>query len=307
MSGKTTHHSYPLGIDVGGSGIKAAPVDLDKGVFASKRKRVDTPQPATPDSVIEVIATLVEHFADQVGDAPIGVTVPAVVTHGTVRSAANIDKAWIDFEGEKAMAKALGREVTLINDADAAGYGELHYGAAVNENGLVILTTLGTGIGAGLILNNALYRGRSDLAGEIGHVVIFPDGPLCVCGKRGCLEALASGTALGRRGREEFGDETLTAHDVCARARLDDPLASSIIADAALALGIGLANLLHTLNLERIVLGTLAVHAADLLLEPIRAATEVHCWPEIWQGVSIVPAALGDAAQDKAALAAALQ
>jgi len=167
MSGKTTHHSYPLGIDVGGSGIKAAPVDLDKGVFASKRKRVDTPQPATPDSVIEVIATLVEHFADQVGDAPIGVTVPAVVTHGTVRSAANIDKAWIDFEGEKAMAKALGREVTLINDADAAGYGELHYGAAVNENGLVILTTLGTGIGSAILYNNLLVPNS-----ELGHLEI---------------------------------------------------------------------------------------------------------------------------------------
>ncbi|MEO3938993.1 ROK family protein [Dermatophilaceae bacterium Soc4.6] len=167
MSSKTSKRGFPLGIDVGGSGIKAAPVDLEKGSFAAKRKRVDTPQPATPEAVIEVIAQLVEHFADQVGDAPIGVTVPAVVTHGTVRSAANIDQAWIDFEGEKAMSKALGREVTLVNDADAAGYGELHYGAAKNENGLVILTTLGTGIGSAILYNNLLVPNS-----ELGHLEI---------------------------------------------------------------------------------------------------------------------------------------
>jgi len=107
-------------------------------------------------------------------------------------------------------------------------------------------------------------------------------------------------------GCERYKEDALTAHDICARARSGDPIAQGIIADVALYMGIGLANLLHTLNLERIVLGTLAVHAADLLLEPIRAATQQHCWPRVWEGVSILPAALGDAAQDKAALAVAL-
>ena len=133
-----------------------------------------------------------------------------------------------------------------------------------------------------------------------------PTAPLCPCGKRGCLESLASGTSLARLGRERSGEDALTALDVCARARLGDPIAQSIIADVALYMGIGLANLLHTLNLERIVLGTLAVHAADLLLDPIRASAQAHCWPRVWEGVSILPAALGDAAQDKAALAVAL-
>ena len=166
--------------------------------------------------------------------------------------------------------------------------------------------TMGTGVGAGLILDGALYRGRRDLAGEIGHATIYPGGVPCLCGKRGCLEAMASGTSIGRMGRERFGEDGLTAHDVCARARLGNPVAQSVIDDAALAMGIGLANLLQTLNLERIILGTLAVHAADLLMEPIRAAAQAYCWPITWEGVSIVPAALGDAAQDKAALAVAL-
>ena len=98
----------------------------------------------------------------------------------------------------------------------------------------------------------------------------------------------------------------MTAQTVCARAREDDPIAQGIIADAAHWMGLGLANLLHALNLERIVLGTLAVHAGDLLLDPIRHATQRNCWPRVWEGVQILPAALGDAAQDKAALAAAL-
>ncbi len=166
--------------------------------------------------------------------------------------------------------------------------------------------TMGTGIGAGLILEGRLYRGRCDLAGEVGHAVVLPNGPLCPCGKRGCLEALASGTSIGRMGCERYEEDSLTAYEICARARQGDEIAQGIIADAALYMGIGLANLLHTLNLERIILGTLAVHAADLLLDPIRASAEAHCWPRIWEGVSIVPAALGDEAQDKASLAVAL-
>lgn len=160
-------HGHPLGIDVGGSGIKGAPVDLDQGAFAEKRLKIATPKPATPEAVIDVIRQIVEHFADEVGDAPIGVTVPAVVTHGTVRSAANIDKTWIDFDGERAMEKALGRDVTLVNDADAAGYAELHYGAASKEDGLVILTTLGTGIGSALLYRNMLVPNS-----ELGHLEI---------------------------------------------------------------------------------------------------------------------------------------
>lgn len=161
-------HHIALGIDVGGSGIKGAAVDLKKGAFTTKRKKILTPKPATPEAVIEVIAQLVEHFADDIDKtAPIGITVPAVVQHGLVRSAANIDPTWINFEGEKAMEKRLGRDVTLVNDADAAGYAELLYGAAKDEDGLVIVTTLGTGIGSALLYRNVLIPNT-----ELGHLEI---------------------------------------------------------------------------------------------------------------------------------------
>jgi polyphosphate glucokinase len=158
-------HGLPLGIDVGGSGIKGAPVDLSTGDFAARRQRIDTPVPSTPEAVAEVINQIVDHFDDVRGDSPIGVTIPGVVTHGVVRSAANIDKAWLDFEAEPMLEKVLGHDIVLVNDADAAGVAELHYGAAKGQRGLVIMTTLGTGIGTALIHDGVLVPNS-----ELGHL-----------------------------------------------------------------------------------------------------------------------------------------
>ncbi|MDU0312102.1 ROK family protein [Phycicoccus sp. M110.8] len=160
-------HGLPLGIDVGGSGIKGAPVDLDEGAFAAKRMRIDTPVPSTPDAIADVISGIVDHFDEVRGDSPIGITMPSVVTHGIVRSAANIDKSWIDFEGEKLFEAKLGHDVVLVNDADAAGVAELHYGAAKGQKGLVVMTTLGTGIGSALIYDGVLIPNS-----ELGHLEI---------------------------------------------------------------------------------------------------------------------------------------
>jgi polyphosphate glucokinase len=154
-----------LGIDVGGSGIKGAPVDLDRGNFAADRIRVDTPDGATPDDVCKVIADIVERFDGAHGHAPIGVTIPGVVTRGTVRSAANIDPAWIDFDVVAHLHELLDHPVVAVNDADAAGIGEMYYGAAKGHEGLVILTTLGTGIGTALIHDGVLIPNS-----ELGHL-----------------------------------------------------------------------------------------------------------------------------------------
>lgn len=162
MSKKT---GLPLGIDVGGSGIKGAPVDLKKGEFAAKRKRIDTPAESTPEAVGDIISQIVDHFDDVRGDSPIGVTIPGVVTKGVVRSAANIDKSWLDFDAEPMLEQKLGHDIVLVNDADAAGVAELHYGAAKGERGLVILTTLGTGIGTALIHDGKLIPNS-----ELGHL-----------------------------------------------------------------------------------------------------------------------------------------
>jgi polyphosphate glucokinase len=161
-------HGRPvLGIDIGGSGIKGAPVDLTTGLFAKDRLRIDTPAKSTPANVAKVVAQIVEHFADDIGDGPIGVTIPAVVTHGQTRSAANIDRSWIDAPAEKVFEDVLQRDIYLMNDADAAGVAEVHYGAAKDHPGLVLVTTLGTGIGSALI-----YRGVLVPNSELGHLEI---------------------------------------------------------------------------------------------------------------------------------------
>lgn len=156
-----------LGIDIGGSGIKGAPVDLEVGDFAIERLRIPTPKKSTPKNVGAAVAEIVSHFAEMTGDGPIGLTVPAVVTHGITRSAANIHPSWVDFEAQKMFEDLLGRKVVVINDADAAGLAEAHYGAAQGHPGLVLLTTLGTGIGTALVHAGVLIPNS-----ELGHVEI---------------------------------------------------------------------------------------------------------------------------------------
>jgi polyphosphate glucokinase len=158
--------SLPFGIDFGGSGIKGAPVDLATGEFAAGRVRIDTPDPATPDAVADVVATLLEHeHAD--ADSVVGVTLPGVVVHGVARSAANIDKSWIGEDAATLFSERLSRSVSVLNDADAAGLAEARYGAAKGQDGLVILTTLGTGIGSALVYDGVLVPNS-----ELGHLEI---------------------------------------------------------------------------------------------------------------------------------------
>ncbi len=151
-----------LGLDIGGSGIKGAPVDLAGGVLAGERVRLVTPVPSTPDAVAGVVVEVL----DQLGVAgPVGLTLPAVVTNGVVRTAANIDKSWIGVDAVKLFSKATGREVAVVNDADAAGVAEARYGAGVGHSGVVLLVTLGTGIGSALLIDGQLVPNT-----ELGHL-----------------------------------------------------------------------------------------------------------------------------------------
>jgi polyphosphate glucokinase len=157
--------AQPLGIDFGGTGIKGAPVDLDTGDFAAERVRVRTPERSTPENVAGVFVDLLAQFPDSTG--PVGVTVPGVVRHGVVHSAANIDKAWIGTDADALFTRATGRDVHVVNDADAAGLAEVRYGAAKGRSGLVIVTTLGTGIGSAMVHDGVLVPNS-----ELGHLQI---------------------------------------------------------------------------------------------------------------------------------------
>lgn len=151
-----------LGIDFGGSGIKGAPVDTRTGRLLAPRVRLETPEPATPAAVTRSVAHVARHFAWR---GPIGCGVPAAVRDGVFLTAANVHRDWIGTDARALFARATGRRVSLINDADAAGYAEMTFGAGRGRPGLVILVTLGTGIGTALFINGHLVPNT-----ELGHI-----------------------------------------------------------------------------------------------------------------------------------------
>ncbi len=158
-------HHHAIGIDVGGTGIKGALVDVAAGELLSERFKYPTPPDATPDDVIDAIRKIIADIGPAGDGVPLGVCVPSVVRNGVTKTAANISDTWIDFPAEEYLEKALGRSIVFLNDADAAGVAEAHYGVAKDVPGLVILTTLGTGIGSAFVFNGELVPNS-----ELGHL-----------------------------------------------------------------------------------------------------------------------------------------
>jgi polyphosphate glucokinase len=162
-----------IGIDIGGSGIKACAVDVATGQLVGDRQRIATPNPSRPDAVVEATVRLVRRIVNGLPDeaeaatAPIGIGIPSVVVDGVTRSAANIDPTWVDFPAAIEFGRALGRPVSLVNDADAAGVAEMRFGAGVGKRGVVFVLTLGTGLGSGLFIDGTLVPNT-----ELGHMEI---------------------------------------------------------------------------------------------------------------------------------------
>lgn len=154
-----------VGVDIGGTGIKGALVDLDAGALVSERVKVATPSGAEPDDVLAAVKTVLDRLGVDDADVPLGVAFPAIVKNGRTLSAANVSDRWIGFEAERFFEVGLGREIHFANDADVAGVAELRYGAAKGRDGLVILTTLGTGIGTAMLHNGTLIPNS-----ELGHL-----------------------------------------------------------------------------------------------------------------------------------------
>jgi polyphosphate glucokinase len=164
-----------IGVDIGGSGIKAAAVDVSIGALVGERIRVATPNPSTPESVVEATARLVGRLerspavtaTGSVGPLPVGIGIPSVVVDGVTWSAANIDPGWLDYPAELEFSRALGRQTILVNDADAAGVAEMRFGAGAGKKGVVLVLTLGTGVGSGLFVDGVLVPNT-----ELGHMEI---------------------------------------------------------------------------------------------------------------------------------------
>jgi polyphosphate glucokinase len=155
---------HALGIDIGGTGIKAAPVDVETGKLLADRQKIDTPRPALPDAIADVVKQLTTAFS---WSGPIGITFPGVVTDGLIRTAANLDPAWIGVDAGQLFGKATANPVRVLNDADAAGVAEMKFGAGVGQQGTVLMLTFGTGIGSALFVDGTLVPNT-----EFGHIEI---------------------------------------------------------------------------------------------------------------------------------------
>lgn len=301
---------YAVGVDLGGTKILSALVD--EGGVVHQRHRMATPQQG-PESVVAAIASSVQTGlqgsrageGDVVG-VGVGAPGPLDPRSGVVFQPPNL-AGWYNVPLADLLRRRLELPVFVENDANAAALGEWWVGAGRGVHDLVYIT-VSTGIGGGLIINDALVHGVSGTAGEIGHITIDIHGPRCVCGNTGCLEVLASGKAIARMAREAIaarrstkvlelagGDtERITAEVVATAARQGDAVAREIFDQAGTYVGVAVASVVNLLNPAKVVIGGGVSKAGDLLFAPVRRTVRERAFERPARDAEIVPAALGD-------------
>jgi len=303
-----------VGIDLGGTNLKLGLVSAEGEVL----RRFATPTEATrgPDHVLGRMADAVGRIATEAGLTPgdiaaVGVGVPGLVDTeaGVVHFAPNL-AGWTAIPVRDPLQDALGCTVVAENDANSAAYGEFRVGAARDVQNIIILT-LGTGVGGGIVQHGRLVRGATDTAAELGHLIIRHGGRLCGCGNRGCLEAYASATAVVARYREEAvvsdlaRKPDLECKDVFEAAEAGDRPAARIVRETAEFLAVGITNLLHALNPEMVVLTGGMAGAGEPFVRQVRRAVEDLAFDQAVAGCQIRASTLGgDAGIIGAALAA---
>jgi glucokinase len=306
---------YIVGVDIGGTKVACVLADVEGNILARQWQptRAGEGWQVVVQQLFEMTERVLEGVSyRQVRGIGISCGGPLDSQRGVVYSPPNLP-GWDAVPIKQVFEDRFGLPARLENDANATALAEHRFGAGRGTRNMVFMTW-GTGVGGGLVLDGRLYRGTNDLAGEIGHTTVLLDGPLCGCGKRGCLEALVSGPSIARRARELAGEspESLiwqrtspneaTAQHVVEAAHAGDTFARFVLAEAGTYMGIGIANVAQILNPERVVLGTIAVKAGDLVLKPLRQALQVHAWSRVREVLQVVPAELGDRAQDLAAV-----
>lgn len=298
-----------VGVDLGGT--KVATVVADRRAAIVSRVTKATEPERGVDAVVGTILDTVREAVDQagahlgeIGGVGVGSPGPLDPEAGVVIFAPNLK--WQNVALAPIMRDALGVPVYLENDANLAGLGEARYGAGRGSKNMIYIT-VSTGIGGGLIFGGEIYRGSSFVAGEVGHMMIMDEGPLCGCGNYGCLEALASGPAIAKMAREliRHGEETMmidlvggnvdlvTAETVGQAAMQGDAAAIAVVGKAAEYLGIGIANLVNILNPDTVVIGGGVARLGEILLEPVRETAAQHALKPAFEAVKIVGAELG--------------
>ena len=258
-----------IGVDVGGTTVKAALLDSDGREYG--RSEQPTPRQVGPDAIVATIIDAIVELRRHVPEAgrlrAVGLVVPGVVDaqHGIAVYATNL--GWRDLPIRQIVGEAIGLPVILDHDVRAAGLAELELGAGRGSHEMLFVA-LGTGIAAAVITRGQLATGATGMAGELGHLPVFPDGEWCACGQRGCTETYASGAALSRRYSAVSGIR-VTANDVLSRASAGDDLAQRIFSDAVTALGRALVDYVLIMDPEVIIIGGGLVASGAVLLDPL--------------------------------------
>lgn len=313
-----------LGVDIGGT--KIATVLASRCGEILHKVSLPTEADRGPDFGVARLTSMLRQNLAETGTlqheiAGIGVACgsPMDAKRGIILGPPNLPR-WNPVPIKEILETEFALFTALENDANAGALAEWLFGAGRGKRCIVYMT-MGTGIGGGLILDGRLYRGANGNAGEVGHMrVVRRDGPMCGCGKRGCLEAFCSGPSIARRTREalagiegsailEMADslENVSAEHLFAAARQGDPLALQLVDETAHYLGIGLANVVQALNPELIVLGTIATQQGDFLLDRVRRVVREETWPQMSDVVEILPSPLGSQVGDYGAISVILQ
>jgi glucokinase len=299
---------FVIGVDVGGTFIKGALVNRG-GVVKARAKELTGPleeKTRVANRLVSVIRRLEKSAKTegQIGGVGLGLAGLIDLRRGVILTSPNIP-VWNHFPLVDALAKTMDYPFFVENDANAAALGEMWLGAAKGMDTFFFLT-LGTGMGGGLILDGAIWHGADGMAGEVGHMTIQKDGPLCNCGNHGCLEAYASVTALRRMVSEAIrsGKKTLLSPDlenqavdgraVYRAAQKGDRVACEAFARMGSALGVGIANLINLLNPEKVVLGGGLCHAWRFFIAPLRQEVKQRAFAPVARRVKIVRAAVGE-------------
>lgn len=301
-----------IGVDIGGTNIRAARFALDSQVPEPKTK-IPTQSSVGLEAVLDRIETAIRAVAgDDLGSvAAVGIAAPGPIDpySGLLLRAANLP-GWVDVPLRRLIEERIGRPTFIGNDANLAALGEWKFGAGRGHPDILYMT-ISTGIGGGVVTGGRLLLGARGLAAEIGHMLAVPDGPLCGCGQRGHLEAVASGTALGRIARERLArgeaaaarvlhlaggaPEQITGAVVGAAALAGDAFAIELVVEAGTLIGRTLASLLHAYNPSMVICGGGVSLLGDVILEPIRQAVQQHAMDDgYWRDCPIVLGTLGD-------------
>ncbi|MBN1808821.1 MAG: ROK family protein [Planctomycetes bacterium] len=303
--------SFFAGVDLGGTNVRAGIVD-EAGVLHGGIVKMATPKDAGPDAVMDVMAEIIKQAAHSVGLEGKRLSAIGIGSPGPLNSETGVI-VWTPnlpgFENYPVTARVVektGRPTFLEGDANAACFGEYWMGAARGARSMVMFT-LGTGVGGGIVLNGKILRGPHYTGGHVGHMVIDPQGPVCGCGARGCLEQYASATAVARRaaevlqkeGRSDLNGvplERVASRHVAEAAAAGDDAMKAVLAEAGRALGIGFVNIANVVDPEVIVVGGGLAEAGELILGPAEAFMRDRALFPPRDEIRIVPATLGDSA-----------